>query len=119
VSRLSDEEIIQAIGKIVEPFQRLECFECAQAVLGWLRCNQVQGRLLRLRTKYRDEFIVSQRWERGGGAESVSINGIHYGVEVVGLVFDNLAGEGLPREEWVKDFDCRRGAFVVEVLEQV
>lgn len=76
-------------------FKRLECLECAQAVLGWLKQNQESGTLLRLRTKYRDEFIVSSRWEQSGSTESISVNGIHYGVAVRGKVFDNLSFEGL------------------------
>jgi hypothetical protein len=119
VSNLSDEEVYQEIGRIIESFRRLECFECAQAVLSWLRQNRIQGTLLKLRTKYRDEFIMSNRWEQIGGTESISLNGIHYGVEVRGKVFDNLSSEGLVREVWVKDFTCRREEFVIEALEQV
>jgi hypothetical protein len=118
VSSLSDEEVYQEIGKVVEPFKRLECFECAQAVLNWLKQNQESGTLLKLRTKYRDEFIVSKRWEQLGGTESISMNGVHYGVEIRGRVFDNLSSEGLAREEWLNDFACRRGAFVVEEVRQ-
>jgi hypothetical protein len=119
VNPLSDEEIYQKIGKIVEPFKRLECFECAQAVLSWLKQNRVQGTLLKLRTKYRDEFIMGSRWERLGSTESISTNGVHYGVEVRDKIFDNLSSEGLTREAWIDDFACRRGAFVVEELEHV
>ncbi|NJM74389.1 MAG: hypothetical protein HC862_32520 [Scytonema sp. RU_4_4] len=119
MNSLSEEEIYQEIGKIVEPFQRLECFECAQAVLSWLKQNRVQGTLLKLRTKYRDEFIMSSRWERSGSTESISTNGVHCGVEVRDKVFDNLSSEGLTREAWINDFACRRGVFVVEELERV
>ncbi|NDJ17066.1 hypothetical protein GS601_07160 [Myxacorys almedinensis A] len=115
----TNEEIYREVGKIVEPFEVLECLECAQAVISWLKQNQIQGTLLRLRTKYRDEFILSDRWEKFGRTESISTNGIHYGVEVRGRVFDNLSIEGLSREAWINDFACRRGAFILEELEQV
>ncbi|NEP20201.1 MAG: hypothetical protein F6J97_25510 [Leptolyngbya sp. SIO4C1] len=117
MNSLSDEEICHEVGKIVEPFKRLECFECAQTVLSWLSHKQVKGTLLRLRTKYRDEFIMSSRWEQSGRTESISANGIHYGVEVRGKVFDNLSSDGLSRQEWLDDFARRRGAFELEELD--
>ncbi|NJK48401.1 hypothetical protein HC931_09590 [Candidatus Gracilibacteria bacterium] len=119
MSTLSDEEIYQEVSKIVEPFGLFECFECAQAVIDWLRQNQIHGTMLRLRTKYRDAFILSSRWERLGNTESISSNGIHYGVEVRGQVFDNLSSEGLNKEAWINDFACRRGVFELEEIERV
>jgi hypothetical protein len=39
------------------------------------------------------------------------------GVEVFGLVFDNLSRQGLPRTEWINNFSCRSGGFYVEELD--
>ena len=50
---------------------------------------------------------------------SVTENGVHYGVEVFGLVFDNLSIYGLPRNEWIGDFDCPSGQFRVDELEKL
>ncbi|MEG4801264.1 papain fold toxin domain-containing protein [Microcoleus sp. ARI1-B5] len=36
--------------------------------------------------------------------ESITLNGQHYGVEVQGLVFDNLSVTGITREDWLNDF---------------
>ncbi len=36
--------------------------------------------------------------------DSIAENGVHYGVEVYGLVFDNLSSEGLLFQDWVDDF---------------
>ena len=67
-----------------------------------------------MRTKRRSEvFIISDRY---GGNESITENGTHYGVEVYGLVFDNLSTEGLSREDWIKDFHSRSDKFVIDEL---
>jgi hypothetical protein len=34
----------------------------------------------------------------------------------MGKVFDNLSAKGLSREDWIKDFDCLSGSFVVDEL---
>lgn len=107
MSQLSLEEIYQEIGKIVERFTVLECDRCAKAIINWLQANGIKGTILRLRTRYPDEdFIISDRLERRGITESITLNGQHYGVGVEGRVFDNLSKEGLTRDEWVRDFHC-------------
>ncbi|WP_408648900.1 papain fold toxin domain-containing protein [Tumidithrix elongata] len=45
-------------------------------------------------------------------------NGLYYGVEAGGRVFDNLSTYGLPRNEWINDFDCPGGIFKVEEVER-
>ncbi|NJK69319.1 MAG: hypothetical protein HC849_13935 [Oscillatoriales cyanobacterium RU_3_3] len=119
MSNFSDEEVYREVGAIVSQYDILQCDLCAKAVLKWVTENRIAGKLLKLKTKYREEFILSMRLDRSGrGAnESITTNGTHYGVEVRGLVFDNLSTEGLSREDWVNDFSCRRGEFIVEELD--
>ena len=108
------EEIWQAIGRITINYPLLECDKCALAVMRYLNKRSIEGKILRLRTKRRSEtFITSNRY---GLDESITENGTHYGVEVMGKVFDNLGAEGLPRKEWLKDFCCLSGAFVIDEL---
>lgn len=57
----------------------------------WLEDNQLQGKVIEIKTKNpREYFILSSRLEKLGITESITLNGKHYGVEVKGLVFDNL-----------------------------
>lgn len=120
MSNFSNLEIYQEIKKIVTQFKILECDRCAVAVMEWLEQQGIQGKILRLRTKYQDEdYIISERLERLGVAESITVNGKHYDVEVRGLVFDNLSTDGMFIEEWVKDFHCQSEPFVVEELESL
>lgn len=113
----SVEEIYQEVGKIVGKFTILECDRCAKAVLEWLKNNGIPGKVIKLKTKKRKEFfIVSDRWTQD---RSITDNGIHYGVEVAGRVFDNLSTEGMSRESWLNDFHCPSEEFIVEELEDL
>jgi hypothetical protein len=47
---------------------------------------------------------MSDRLMEQGMFDSITENGVHYGVEVYGLVFDNLSSEGLLFQDWVDDF---------------
>jgi Papain fold toxin 2 len=114
--RRSVQEIHTYVGQIVALFPLLECAQCAVAVMQWLDRSNIEYQLLRLKPKRRsDMFILSDRVASG---ESITENGIHYGVEVLGKVFDNLSTEGLMREEWLRDFSCRSGGFIIEEIER-
>lgn len=117
MSRLSTKEIYQALGNISSQFQNLECDKCAIALKSWSDSNGIERKIIKLRTKKRNDFfIISNRYS---DSESITDNGIHYGVEVFGLVFDNLSPQGLPRDEWINDFDCRSGEFYLEELDNL
>jgi Papain fold toxin 2 len=117
VSWRSHEDIYREIGEIVSQFRNLECDKCAIAVMVWLKDNGIKGKILHLRTKRRNDFfIISDRYSL---SESITDNGNHYGVEVLGLVFDNLSAQGLPREQWINDFSCRSGGFDVRELDSL
>jgi hypothetical protein len=108
----SPEEIHRLVGQIVVMFSLLECAQCAIAVMQWLDRENIPYRLLRLKTKRRsDMFVISDRVTSG---ESITENGVHYGVEVLDKVFDNLSAAGLAREEWIRDFRCQSGKFIIE-----
>ena len=38
-------------------------------------------------------------------------------IEVRSKIFDNLSTTGLTREEWIKDFDCPSGQFIIEEID--
>lgn len=103
------------IGQVKAAFGLLECDRCAVALVNWFDQHKISCRILRLRTRYPDEsFIVSDRVERLGYLDAITGNGTHYGVEALGLVFDNLPGLGLSRSEWLADFHCPSEAFILE-----
>ncbi len=118
MSDLSTEEIYREVGNIICRFKLYECAECAEAILEWLDTLGIKRTLMRLRTKYKDEdFIVSDRLTKLGVSDSITKNGIHYGISVRGQVFDNLSPTGLQLEDWIKDFHSPSEEFIIEELD--
>ncbi|WP_309745226.1 MULTISPECIES: papain fold toxin domain-containing protein [unclassified Chamaesiphon] len=114
MSDLADEDIYREVGKIVSQFDLYQCYDSAIAVMQWLRDNRIEGRIIELKTFYRDEdYIVS---DRIGGDESISENGKHYGVRVCGLIFDNLSTIGMKEADWIRDFHCPSNEFEIAEL---
>jgi hypothetical protein len=114
---MNNQEIWHNVGKIASKYAILECDHCAIAVMQWLRENGVAAKILRLRTKRRNEvFIICDRHSSG---TSITENGTHYGVEVLGKVFDNLSDEGISREEWMSSFHCMSEKFVLDELDNL
>jgi Papain fold toxin 2 len=115
--RFSEEEIFQKVGQISIRFPLLECDKCAIAIMEWLSENGMEGKILRLKTKRRSEVFITS--DRHVLEESITENGTHYGVEVLGKVFDNLSADGLSRADWLKSFHCLSERFIVDELDSL
>jgi hypothetical protein len=110
----TNEDIYREVSKIVSQFRLYQCDETVQAVVEWLETRDIKGTILRIKTKYDEEdYILSQRLESQGITESITLNGRHYGIEVQGLVFDNLSATGITREDWLNDFQSISGEFII------
>lgn len=112
---MTKDEVFQEIAKISSTYTVFQCVDCAQAIKAWLKQNDISGIHLQLSAIGRMKFIVSDRWQEG--QESIAQTGIHQGIEIYGKVFDNLSAEGLDRSNWIADFDCASGNFVITELE--
>jgi Papain fold toxin 2 len=113
-----EEEIFLAVGTITRQFPLLKCHECAIAIKNWLTRRNIPSKVWKISTRNADEdFMLSDRLERQGITDSITDNGIHYGVEVCGKVFDNLSPEGMLLEEWVRDFHSMSDEFDLTCLE--
>lgn len=53
------EEVWQAISQIVVHYRLLECDKCAIAVMQFLQENGMSGKILRLKTKRRNEVFIT------------------------------------------------------------
>ncbi|MDB9322108.1 papain fold toxin domain-containing protein [Nodularia spumigena CS-591/04] len=112
-------EIHQAIGNLVIRFPLLHCQECAKTLKQWLKQRKIPGKLWRLSTTYDNEdFILSNRLEQQGCFETITENGVHYGVEVFGKIFDNLSPQGLYTDDWIQDFTSLSNEFKIKVIEE-
>jgi hypothetical protein len=80
--------------------------------------NGIPGYVLQLKTQYDfEDYIISDRLEQRGISESITTNGVHYGVEVCGKVFDNLSAQGLSRDDWREDCHCPSESFQLKAIE--
>ncbi|GCL43924.1 papain fold toxin domain-containing protein [Dolichospermum planctonicum] len=61
-----------------------------------------------------EDFILSDRLEK----QTITENGVHYGVEVFGKIFDNLSRQGLYPDDWIQDFTSLSNEFKIEVIEE-
>lgn len=112
-------ELYETIGNLVIQFPLLHCEECAKTLKKWLKQRHIKGKIWRLSTLYDNEdFILSDRLEKQGCAETITENGVHYGIEVCGKIFDNLSQQGLSPDDWIKDFTSLSNEFKVEVIEK-
>lgn len=112
-------KLYEEIGSLVIRFPLLHCEECASILKRWLEQRGISGKLWRLSTLYDNEdFILSNRLEQQGCSETITENGVHYGVEVFGKIFDNLSRQGLSPEDWINDFTSLSNEFTVEVIEE-
>ncbi len=122
IARRDDEEIAELyekIGKLVVRFPLLHCEECASTLKRWLKQRGIPGKIWRLSTRYDyEDFILSDRLEQQGCSETITENGVHYGVEVLGKIFDNLSEQGLSIDDWINDFTSLSDEFDVEVIEE-
>ena len=85
----------------------------------WLQQQEIEGKVLKIRTQYGEDYILSNRLERSGITESITTNGQHFGVEVNGRVFDNLSEQGLSIENWLQDFRCHSNQFILTELDNL
>ena len=120
--RRDDEEIAELyekIGNLVVRFPLLHCEECASTLKRWLKQRRIPGKIWRISTRYDyEDFILSDRLEQQGSSETITENGVHYGVEVLGKIFDNLSEQGLSMDDWVNDFTSISDEFDVEVIDE-
>lgn len=103
-------EIYTTLVMIAADYDIYQCEACADAIQHWLIRHGLPGIRLLLRTRGYD-FMIS---ERVGGHMSITQNGCHYGIEVLGWVFDNLPQTGIPKQAWLDDFDSIDGFDVYE-----
>lgn len=112
-------ELYDAIGNLVIRFPLLHCEECASTLKQWLKQRNIPGKLWRLSTRYdHEDFILSDRLGQQGCSETITENGVHYGIEVFGKIFDNLSRQGLSQKDWANDFTSLSNEFEVEVIEE-
>ena len=89
------------LGNIARKYGNLKCKEAAQAMKRTLTKSKLHGAFITLNfpNAFRG-YVMSKRT----GDEAISHTGMHIGVLYEGRVFCNIYPEGLPEDEWIKQF---------------
>lgn len=100
-------ETQQTAANAARGFGSLQCEEAANAIQAALSRSGHSGQVVELRGGGERGYIVCKSLPGNGPA--ISQNGRHLGVRVGDLVFDNLHPDGMPYEQWIRDFDAIGG----------
>jgi hypothetical protein len=95
-------------GKITVKYGVLECDKCAIELIQELQKRGINGNVVEIRANNGYDYIVSDIF----GKPAITQNGVHYGVHVDGIVYDNIHKNGISYNEWLKDFHAAEGVSV-------
>lgn len=95
----------EAIRKIAEQFNNLECVACVNAIVANLKKAGIRGEIVTLRASSSKKGFIYSFTAR----DVISRSGMHKGVLVNGKVYDNIHKSGINYEKWLRDFDVIKG----------
>jgi hypothetical protein len=106
---------VEIARKTAEGFAVLQCEECCDKIRQALSNAGFNGQFIELRGAARRDFMICRSLD--GGSSTITKNGKHFGIQVAGLVFDNLHPGGMPYEEWLSDFDAIGGIEIARAVD--
>lgn len=98
----------QDLAKIANSYPNLQCVECALAIKNYLQLEGIKGKLIKINTQANLDYRNCFLYDDSIGGDAISENGYHEGVIIiidgVEIVFDNNHPEGMPKREWLANF---------------
>ncbi|MDR2407219.1 MAG: hypothetical protein LBE13_03790, partial [Bacteroidales bacterium] len=92
----------------------LKCADFANTFIKALKKEGINGKSIELSGNKRG-YIICKSYESGN--VSISETGKHIGVQVGDKVYDNLHPNGIPFDQWIKEFDSIGGIKIVETID--
>ena len=105
---LSGSSTRSIVKDITRKYGKLQCRECSKEIVETLKNRGIKGEVIEIRGKGGNPFIISKKL----GNQAISENGTHVGVKVGNTVYDNIHQDGIPYNQWIKDFDAIGGIDV-------
>jgi len=96
-------------------FAVLQCQECVRSIRSALTAAGQRGQVIEIRGRGGRDFLICISYD--GGQATITQNGRHFGVRLGDVVFDNLHPNGMPFDDWLKDFDALGGIGVLSVTD--
>jgi hypothetical protein len=96
------------LAEIINNYSNLQCVQCALAIKNYLQLAGIKSKLIKINAQadldYRNCFL----YDDSIGGDAISETGYHEGVIIiidgVEIVFDNHHPQGLPKREWLANF---------------
>jgi RHS repeat-associated protein len=115
------EKVYQIAERVAGKYKIGECVECYKKLMQDFKKAGIKGKVLEMRTVLADgkfnrgAFIANDDAigrladeqlgiDNGRTGGKISINGLHYAIEVDGIVFDNIYPKGIERAVWQERF---------------
>ena len=105
------DEIGKGISKIAGKYKNLECVECANEVMGYLKSIGQNG--TRLNLTYGNRFIIHDLYS---STEAISKNGKHVAILYNNKVYDNIFPNGIDYNKWFNGFFAPGGEKTIEKI---
>lgn len=98
----------QDLTDIANSYPNLQCVQCALVIKNYLQLAGIKGKLIKINTKANLDYRNCFLYDDSIGGDAVSETGYNEGVIVaidgVEIVFDNHHPEGIPKREWLANF---------------
>ncbi len=96
-------------------FQIFQCQECAESVKQALIAVGHRGQQIEIRGAGGRDFMICISYD--GGQTTITQNGRHAAIRVGDFVVDNLHPNGVPFDQWIKDFDAIGGVVIHSIID--
>lgn len=90
----------QELSKEIDASKKtnFKCKDFAEDLKSKMNKNGIHGEKIEIKPNYGTDYIYSDSLKG-----SISTNGYHCGIQVDGIVYDNLHPNGIPFIEWIND----------------
>lgn len=95
------DEIASKITRIAGNYKNLECVECADELMKYLKSIGQSGK--RLNLTYGNGYIIHNLYST---SEAISYNGKHSAILFNNKVYDNLFPNGIDYNDWINGFEA-------------
>ena len=99
---------LEELKEIARGYANLECIECAFAIKQYLIQQGIEGYLIKISTGANLDPRNSFLYDDSVPGDAISETGYHEGICVtidgMEIVFDNHHPEGIPKTEWLSNF---------------
>lgn len=105
------DEITSKITRIADNYKNLECVECADELMEYLKSIGQNGK--RLNLTYGNSYIIHNLYST---TEAISHNGKHSAILFNNKVYDNLFPSGVDYNKWINGFEAL-GEKTIETID--